>query len=182
MGPRNILFLCDDNAAGSLMAEAIVNGSRSREFKAFSAGFEPAEEADPAALEIIAQAGLRVPGLHPKSWCELLDAQMDFDYAVSLVNGDRPELASLRGNERFLEWPVFHGSSGSGGGASRKAEYLSLFAEIRQLAEATFLRPARNAPSGGMSKEGLSLLRSRGGSKRVSAHELRCPPPYHSIP
>ncbi|WP_170984236.1 arsenate reductase ArsC [Rhodoligotrophos defluvii] len=146
MNPRNILFLCDDNAAGSLMAEAIVNAAGSRHFKAFSAGFEPAAAADPDALDIIAQAGIRARGLRPKSWREFAGPPpMKFHYAVHLGQRKRPELAALDDDSRLLHWPLLDRPIGAGLGSSRKAAFLDLFAEIRQLAESVFLRPARAA-------------------------------------
>jgi len=128
------------------MAEAIVNAAGARHLKAFSAGFEPAKVADPHAMEIIAQAGIRARGLRPKPLTEFAGPPpVKFCYAINLATRSRPELAGLAGETCLLHWPVADRSFGAGFGASRKAELLDLFAEIRQLCESMFLRPARTS-------------------------------------
>ena len=63
--PYGMLFIFRRNSARSLMAEAVVNrlgggplgGGR---FRAYSAAVEPAEVADPLALEVLQEAGYRM--------------------------------------------------------------------------------------------------------------------------
>ncbi|MGF7158480.1 arsenate reductase [Rhodoligotrophos appendicifer] len=143
MDPKTILFLCDDNAARSLMAEAFVNSAARSRFRAFSAGFNPAASADADALEVIAQVGIRARGLHPKSWRKFTAPDGPaFDYAIHIGDTERPEITELKTKTKVTHWPISDRSIEAALGASRRAELLDLFAEIRQMAEATLLRPS----------------------------------------
>ncbi len=64
----NVLFLCDDNARLSPMAEAYLNADPSRGIRAFSAGLAPAPELAEGASRILAAHNLSQSGLQPKSW------------------------------------------------------------------------------------------------------------------
>ena len=60
--PYGMLFISRRNSARSLMAEAVVNrlgGGRLNggRFRAYSAAVEPAEVADPLALQVLQEAG-----------------------------------------------------------------------------------------------------------------------------
>lgn len=142
--PHKILFLCEDNAAASLMAEALVNGSGTRDLWAFSVGFAPAAEADPDALAVIAQAGLRVAGLHPKPVSLVLDGQEGhFDLAINLCNYDHPDFPRLPVCRPVEHWPLSAATSSLVQGERRQEQVRELFAEIRQLVDAILLRPAQ---------------------------------------
>ena len=72
MAPRhfNVLFLCTQNSARSIMAEAIMNRKGFPNFTGYSAGSHPAGRVSPQALKQIAGAGMPVDGLRSKSWDE----------------------------------------------------------------------------------------------------------------
>lgn len=81
----NVLFLCTGNSARSIMAEAILNHLRGRNFKAYSAGSHPKGEVHPAALEQLQKTGLPTDGLRSKSWEEFSKPgapQLDFVFTV----------------------------------------------------------------------------------------------------
>jgi arsenate reductase len=61
-----VLFVCADNAAASLMAEAYLGAVGSDRARPFSAGLTPAARPDPRALRALAAAGLPTDGLAPK--------------------------------------------------------------------------------------------------------------------
>lgn len=71
-GAINVLFICNDNAARSLMAEALLNAMDDGRFAAYSAGSDPTPDGqpDPRALAALAEAGLSAAGLRSKSWDE----------------------------------------------------------------------------------------------------------------
>ena len=71
-GPINVLFICNDNAARSLMAEALLNEMGDGRFAAYSAGSSPTPDGqpDPRALAAMAEVGLSTDGLRSKSWGE----------------------------------------------------------------------------------------------------------------
>lgn len=81
----NVLFLCTGNSSRSIMAEAILNGKRNPNFKAFSAGSHPAGRIHPEASKQVQLAGLRVEGLRSKSWDEFAvpgAPQMNFVFTL----------------------------------------------------------------------------------------------------
>ena len=71
-GPINVLFICNDNAARSLMAEVLLNELGDGRFVAYSAGSMPLADGkpDPGALAALEEAGLPTEGLRSKTWDE----------------------------------------------------------------------------------------------------------------
>jgi protein-tyrosine-phosphatase len=67
-----VLFVCTDNAARSIMAEAILNQRGHGRFQAFSAGSHPAGLVHPSALQQLQDARLPTEGLRSKSWDEFV--------------------------------------------------------------------------------------------------------------
>ena len=81
----NILFICRENAARSIMAESVMNHVGASRFRAFSAGSEPRGAVHPMALRVLRELRYEVDHLRSKSWNEFLgpDApQMDFIVAL----------------------------------------------------------------------------------------------------
>jgi len=81
----NVLFLCTGNSARSIMAEAILNGKRSPNFTAYSAGSMPAGTVRPEALKQLRAANLPTENARSKSWEEfsIPDApRMNFVFTV----------------------------------------------------------------------------------------------------
>ncbi|MGO9134043.1 MAG: arsenate reductase ArsC [Methylovirgula sp.] len=84
--PFNVLFLCPDNSARSIMAEAIMNRLYGNRFRAFSAGPQPKGWIDPYAMAALFKAGFSIEGLRSKSWDEFADAgapELDFVFILS---------------------------------------------------------------------------------------------------
>jgi phosphate transport system protein len=63
---RGILFLCVQNSARSQMAEGWAKALLPPEITVFSAGSSPAENVNPKAIEVMAEAGIDISGHHPK--------------------------------------------------------------------------------------------------------------------
>ena len=81
----NILFICYDNSARSIMCEAIMNHLGHQHFKAFSAGSNPSSAVDPMAIEVLSAEAYHVGDLRTKSWSAFStpDApEMDFIITV----------------------------------------------------------------------------------------------------
>ncbi|CAN7158709.1 arsenate reductase ArsC [Pseudorhodoferax sp. LjRoot39] len=70
--PIRVLFLCNSNAARSLMAEALLRQLDSRRFAAYSAGSTPTPDGqpDPRTVQALAAAELPTDGLRSKGWDE----------------------------------------------------------------------------------------------------------------
>ena len=61
----SVLFLCDDNAAVSVMAESILRSMGPR-FASYSAGIQPAAEVDAGVIEFLRERHLPTAGLRAK--------------------------------------------------------------------------------------------------------------------
>lgn len=70
--PTHVLFICNSNAARSVMAEALLNELGPDRFRAFSAGSRPTADGaiDPRTAQALQEAGLPTEGLRSKSWSE----------------------------------------------------------------------------------------------------------------
>jgi arsenate reductase len=68
--PLNVLFLCTQNSARSILAEALLNHMSQGKFKAYSAGSRPKEnqKPNPMAITTLEKAGISTTGLTSKSW------------------------------------------------------------------------------------------------------------------
>jgi arsenate reductase len=81
----NVLFLCTGNSARSIIAEAVLNSEGGGRFRAFSAGSQPKGAVNPFTLDVLAEAGYPVEGLHSKGWevfAEPGAPVMDFVFTV----------------------------------------------------------------------------------------------------
>ncbi|MGQ9525217.1 MAG: arsenate reductase ArsC [Armatimonadota bacterium] len=63
---KRVLFVCVHNSGRSQMAEAIFNHKARGTAQAVSAGTQPAEEVNPAAVEALQEIGVATDGLRPK--------------------------------------------------------------------------------------------------------------------
>ena len=70
MSHYNVLFLCADNSARSIMAEAIMNRKGRGNFTAFSAGSYPTATVRPEAIRQVEKVGLDAVGARSKSSAE----------------------------------------------------------------------------------------------------------------
>lgn len=83
--PKEVLFLCRDNGARSLMAEAILNSFSGGGMRAFSAGIEPRKVIPMPVTQVINSRGVSIKGLRPKLWSEfdgLAAHKLDFVFSI----------------------------------------------------------------------------------------------------
>ncbi|WP_181708187.1 hypothetical protein [Chthonobacter rhizosphaerae] len=108
MKPIDVLFLCETNAATSLMAEAIVNHRGDARVRAFSAGRTPGDTLLPEARDVLAARAIATEGLVPKAWpIFALPGARRPDIIVDLatVTWTIPELKQLA-EQSVLRWPL----------------------------------------------------------------------------
>jgi arsenate reductase len=79
-----VLFLGTANAGRSLMAEALLRSLDSERFEAHSAGLDPVE-IHPLTLQALAEAGVSLEGLRPKSVAEYL-GKLHFGYVITVCD------------------------------------------------------------------------------------------------
>ena len=63
-----VLFVCENNARRSLIAEALMRDQCASWVRGFSAGIRAADHADLRAMSTLGLAGLDNTGLWPKAW------------------------------------------------------------------------------------------------------------------
>ncbi|WP_432380779.1 arsenate reductase ArsC [Duganella sp. P38] len=64
----NILFLCTGNSCRSILSEATFNHLAPPQWRALSAGSQPAGRLHPRALALLARKGISTEGYYSKSW------------------------------------------------------------------------------------------------------------------
>lgn len=81
--PR-VLFLCGANSCRTQMAEAILRDLAGDRFEAISAGYEPAAEVCPDAIEAMREIGIDISAQQPKKTDELLGQRVA--YVITLCD------------------------------------------------------------------------------------------------
>lgn len=102
----NVLFLCKENAARSIMAEAVLRELGSGRFEAFSAGADPADRVHHLAIAQLRPGISELDLLSPKSWLEFTGQwapRMDLIVAMdSAVAQHRAPI--FPGEPAYCEW------------------------------------------------------------------------------
>jgi len=95
--PMNVLFVCDDNCALSLMAESILATVGHGRFRAYSAGCTPARAANRRVIDFLARHHMHTAGLHPKALAGLRREAPPMDFIITL--------SDAVADENFAHWP-----------------------------------------------------------------------------
>lgn len=184
----NVLFVCADNAACSIMAEAILAQAGSGRMAAYSAGCHPLERVDPQALEQVERAGMTAGSGRPKSW-EMFAwpgaPRMDIVITLCATVAGRP-LPQFPGDPILLNWPIggpaIEAQSQDGARRAYEAVFADLAGRIQNLIE----RVDRAQPwqtDGGKSGLRKALAGSEGGGVEqmvVPSAEARPPGNPHA--
>ncbi|HBN89703.1 MAG: low molecular weight phosphatase family protein [Alteromonadaceae bacterium] len=101
MNKPNLVFVCTENSARSLMAEAIARQKYSDRFNVFSVGTAPTEP-DERAINALQQHGFTTEGLSSKSFAAL--GNTEIDYAIILCDKARQECAQGLTAKHILSW------------------------------------------------------------------------------
>jgi arsenate reductase len=100
----HVLFLDGANAAGSLMAEALLQRHAGERFEVASAGLEP-REVTALTRQVLEEVGIEATRLRPKRIKEFL-ARVPVQYAIILTQAAKvsaPRLYPFAG--KTLRWP-----------------------------------------------------------------------------
>jgi arsenate reductase (thioredoxin) len=104
----NVLFLCGDNAIGSIMAEALLKRWGAQDFHAFSAGITPKGEIDPLAAELLKVQRVWHQNLRSKGCQEFLTPDApSMDFIISL--GEQPPAGmptAWPGHPKVIHWHI----------------------------------------------------------------------------
>ena len=99
---RNVLFLCEDNACLSQMAEAAARHLAPPRTRIFSAGVKPKEIPLPV-VQAMQELGISMAGQKSKSLADV--PLQEIDLVVSIDDAHK-ECANLPGRVRIERWPI----------------------------------------------------------------------------
>jgi arsenate reductase (thioredoxin) len=100
-----VLFLCTHNAGRSQMAMGFFKHLAGERADVYSGGSEPAEQVNPAAIDVMAEKGIDITAEQPKRWTE--DMLRAADVVVTMGCGDTcPVLPGRRYEEWLLPDPA----------------------------------------------------------------------------
>jgi len=97
----SVLFLCVHNAGRSQMAAGFLRHLAGDRVEVFSAGSEPSDSINPAAVEVMAEKGIDLAGQSPRRWDD--DMVLAADVVVTMGCGDTCPYFPGR---RYLDWEV----------------------------------------------------------------------------
>jgi protein-tyrosine-phosphatase len=96
-----VLFLCVHNAGRSQMAMAWFDHLAGGRAIALSGGSEPAEQVNPAAVEVMAEVGIDLTGHQPRRWTDV-----DLDTADVVVTMGCGDACPILPAKRYEDWDL----------------------------------------------------------------------------
>ena len=133
----NVLFLCTHNSARSIMAEAILDKIGRKQFRAYSAGSEPAARPLPEVIERLKVLGHDVGKLRCKSWQEFTGPDAPrMDFVIGLCDTVQGQACPDFG-ETFINaaWPLPDPAKFTGASSERTTLLNELYGMIRRRIE-----------------------------------------------
>jgi len=97
----SVLFLCVHNAGRSQMAAGWLEALAEGRVDVLSAGSEPADAVNPAAVAAMAEVGIDLEGRTPRRW-DLADLE-EADVVVTMGCGDT---CPVLPGKRYVDWPL----------------------------------------------------------------------------
>lgn len=122
---KNILFLCTGNSARSQMAEGLVNHYLVDEWRAYSAGTDPAGYVHPLAVRAMAQLGIDISRQRSKSADEF--RRKEFDLVVTVCDDAAENCPVWLGQGRRLHIGFPDPARATG----NEEEQLAVFRQVR---------------------------------------------------
>ena len=101
---KKVVFVCTGNSCRSQMAEAIVNARLGSEWKAFSAGTQPADDVHPLAIEVLKEIGIDHHG-RTKTVDEFYGRDFDLVVTVCDTAAEKCPLWLGRGKRVHMGFP-----------------------------------------------------------------------------
>jgi arsenate reductase len=137
---RNILFLCEDNACLSQIAEAVAKHLSPPKTRIFSAGVKP-EQIPPQVYKVMEELGISLFGQSSKP----LDAVPvnEIDLVISFGDADK-KCGSLLSKAKIEQWLILNPVRTSAGNAAVLSTYRRGRDEVDKRVFALFLDHWRN--------------------------------------
>jgi protein-tyrosine-phosphatase/DNA-binding transcriptional ArsR family regulator len=134
----NVLFLCTQNSARSIIAEALLQKIGKGRFNAYSAGSKPAAQPMPDVTARLKALGHDVSQLRSKSWDEFTGPDAPrMDFVIALCDTLDGQVCPDFGNKAMTSaWPLPDPAKFSGSATERTTLLNELYAMIRRRLEA----------------------------------------------
>lgn len=131
----NVLFVCTENSARSIIAEAILNELGKGQLLGFSAGNRPKGLIHPEAASLLERKGYNLTGLRSKSWVELAAPYgPTFDHVITLCEiNARGVQPTFRGSAFKAHWNIPDPSKAKDVNAAYERTYATLLAHVGTL-------------------------------------------------
>lgn len=128
----SVLFLCIDNSAQSIMAEALITTMGKGRFKGYSAGSKPNGKVDPFAIEQVKKTGYPTENLRSKSWEEYASPDAPhMDYIITVSDGVAVEQCPYwPGHPNSAHWGFADPAVGECTDEERRTAFEKIFKQI----------------------------------------------------
>lgn len=139
----NALFICSENSARSIIAEALLDDLGQGRFAVHSAGIKPAAAPNPLALDVLRRNGHDIEGLRPKHVSDFQgpDAPvMDFVFTVC-DTAAAEECPPWPGQPITAHWGLPDPAKATGTAAERALAFAETYAALRHRVEAFVALP-----------------------------------------
>lgn len=133
----NVLFLCTQNSARSIIAEALLQKVGKGRFNAYSAGSKPASKPMPEVIDRLKVLGHDVSHLRSKSWNEFTGPNAPkMDFVIALCDTLDGQVCPDFGNKAITAaWPLPDPVKFTGSTTERATLLNELYAMIRRRLE-----------------------------------------------
>lgn len=133
----NVLFLCTQNSARSIIAEALLQKIGKGRFNAYSAGSDPASEPMPEVIDRLKVLGHDVSHLRSKSWNEFTGPNAPkMDFIIALCDTLDGQVCPDFGEKAVTAaWPLPDPAKFTGAPTERATLLNELYAMIRRRLE-----------------------------------------------
>jgi arsenate reductase len=133
----NVLFLCTQNSARSIIAEALLEKIGKGRFRAYSAGAQPAKAPLPEVLDRLKVLGHDVSRLHCKSWDEFKGPDAPrMDFIIALCDAPNGQFCPDLGGQFVTgAWPLPDPAQFKGSATERTTLLNELYAMVRRRIE-----------------------------------------------
>lgn len=129
MTPKRVLILCTGNSCRSQMAEALWNELGEGQWRAWSAGSNPAGYVHPLAVKVMAEQDIDLSKHESKSLQQFVDEP--FDLVVTVCGNAREACPAFPAATQMLHWPFDDPAHATGTEDERLAEFRQVRDQIR---------------------------------------------------
>jgi arsenate reductase len=132
--PLNVLFLCTQNSARSIMAECAMNRWGGGRFRAFSAGSTPRGAVHPITLQVLTEFSYETGALSSKSWNDFALADgPPLDFVFTLCDRAAAETCpAWPGQPIRAHWGIEDPVSAAGSDRAKRRIFAKVYKELER--------------------------------------------------